>query len=161
LAARPKWLDFFAHEDPSRRVLLAGTYNGHPIPLTAAIATLEVLLRDGGAVYQHVDALGAKIEQGLREILRDAGIESRVARQGSAFVAYFMDHFPRDWHDIAEYHDAELDRRFRRAMIDNGIYFFPLATKQCSISALHSDADIERTLAAARVALRAAVPVSH
>jgi glutamate-1-semialdehyde 2,1-aminomutase len=101
-----------------------------------------------------VDALGARVQSGLETCLREAGIESVVARQGSAFVTYFMDHSPRDWHDLAAHHDGELDRRFRLAMIEQGIYFFPVATKQCSISAAHTEADIDRTLEAARVALQ-------
>jgi glutamate-1-semialdehyde 2,1-aminomutase len=156
IGGKAKWLDYFFHPDASRRVLLAGTYNGHHVPTTAAIATLEVLLRDGGAVYKHVDALGAQVQRGMEQHLREAGIESVVARQGSAFVVYFMDHHPRDWHDLAANHDSDLDRRFRRALIENGIYVFPLATKQCSISAVHTEADIDRTIEVARVALRSA-----
>ena len=46
------------------------------------------------------------MQSGLESCFRGAGIESVVARQGSAFVAYFMDHHPRDWHDLAANHDA-------------------------------------------------------
>ena len=149
-----KWLEYFAHPDPSRRVLLAGTYNGHHVPMTAAITTLKILLRDHGSIYNHVNALGEQMQQGLEECLNSSGVEGVVARQGSAFVVYFMDHHPRDWHDLAANHDNELDRRFRLAMIDNGIYFFPVATKQCSISAVHSSADIERTIEMSRLAIQ-------
>jgi glutamate-1-semialdehyde 2,1-aminomutase len=161
IGGKAKWLDYFYHDDPAKRVLLAGTYNGHPIPTAAALATLEVLLRDGGAVYRHVDGLGARVQQGLDQVLRESGIESVVARQGSAFVIYFMDHAPRDWHDLAASHDAELDRRFRRSMIDSGVYFFPAPMKQCSISALHTGRDIDLTVEAARAALRGAVAVTR
>jgi glutamate-1-semialdehyde 2,1-aminomutase len=161
IGGKARWLDFFYHDDASRRVLLAGTYNGHPVAMAAAIATVEVLLRDQRAVYRHVDALGARVQQGLEDALREAGIESVVARQGSAFVVYFMNHFPRDWHDLSGNHDVELDRRFRRSMIESGVYFFPAPTKQCSISALHSEADIDRTIELAGASLRAAVPVSR
>jgi glutamate-1-semialdehyde 2,1-aminomutase len=34
----------------------------------------------------------------------------------------------------------------RRRLIDDGIYFFPLAVKQGSISSAHSVADIDMTL---------------
>ncbi len=158
IGGKAKWLDYFFHPDPARRVLLAGTYNGHPVPMAAAIATLEVLLRDNGAAYRHVESLGARVQQGLEEQLCEAGVQGLVARQGSAFVVYFMDHFPRDWHDLASNNDMELDRRFRRTMIDSGIYFFPAAMKQCSISTVHTEADIDATTAAAGKALRAAVP---
>ena len=70
-----------------------------------------------------------------------------------------MDNHPRDWHDLASHNDMELDGRFRRSMIDNGIYFFPAAMKQCSISAVHTQADIDATIVAAGKALRATAPV--
>ena len=143
LGGRRELMDYFVHPDPAKRVLLAGTYNAHPIPTAAAIATIERLLMDGGAVYRHVEALGQQMERGLREIL---GSDAVVARQGSAFCIYFMDHEPVDWHDLAAHHDAKRDEAMRRELIEEGIYFFPLATKQCSISAAHEEQHIAGTL---------------
>ena len=65
-----------------------------------------------------------------------------------------MDHAPTDWHDLAANHDYEFDERFRRALIEEGVFFFPLATKQCSISASHSEQDIDQTVRAASRALK-------
>ncbi|MCI0423747.1 MAG: hypothetical protein L0387_27455 [Acidobacteria bacterium] len=51
-------------------------------------------------------------------------------------------------HDLAENHDFALDEKMRRALIERierGIYFFPMATKR-SISAAHSEADVDATL---------------
>lgn len=141
-----KWMEYFVHQDPKKRVLLAGTYNGHPVPTMAALKTLELLARDGGAIYAKVESLGQLMETGLRSSLDRAGIQASVVRQGSAFVVYFMDHAPVDWHDLATHHDTVCDLRFRRGMIQAGAYFFPMSTKQCSISTAHTGADIERTL---------------
>jgi glutamate-1-semialdehyde 2,1-aminomutase len=69
-----------------------------------------------------------------------------IAREGSALCLYFMDHCPRDWHDLAANHSFDLDERMRRALIERGVYYFPLATKQCSISFAHTRQDIEATL---------------
>jgi glutamate-1-semialdehyde 2,1-aminomutase len=143
LGGRRDLMDYFVHPDPARRVLLAGTYNAHPIPTAAAIATIERLLMDDGAVYRHVEALGQMMEDGLREILNGRAV---VARQGSAFCVYFMDHLPVDWHDLASHHDFARDEAMRRGLIEDGIYFFPLATKQCSISAAYQPEHIALTL---------------
>jgi glutamate-1-semialdehyde 2,1-aminomutase len=141
-------MEYFVHPDPARRVLLAGTYNAHPVPVAAAIATIERLAADGGEVYRHVEELGRRVERGLREVLERLGLTGVVARQGSAFCLYFMDHEPVDWHDLAAHHDFRLDEAMRRALIEEGIYFFPLATKQCSISAAHTAEDIDATVQA-------------
>lgn len=148
-------MDAFVHPDPLRRVLLAGTYNAHPVPTAAAIATLRKLL--DGDVYRRGDALGARVEQGLLDVARRLGVTAKVSRIGSAFCLYFMDHVPLDWHDLAAHHDFALDDRFRKELIERGVYFFPLPLKQASISAAHTEAQIERTVCAAEEALRAAL----
>ena len=65
-----------------------------------------------------------------------------------------MDHAPVDWHDIAENHDMERDLRYRRALIEKGVYHFPLPTKQGSISAAHTKDDIALTLETTDAVLR-------
>jgi glutamate-1-semialdehyde 2,1-aminomutase len=104
------------------------------------------LLMNEGEVYRWVERLGALMQHGLEEMIGRMGIKAVVCRQGSAFCLYFMDHSPTDWHDLAAHHDFELDQNMRRQLIEKGVYFFPLATKQCSISFAHTQADIERTL---------------
>jgi glutamate-1-semialdehyde 2,1-aminomutase len=149
LGGRRELMDYFVHPDPARRVLLAGTYNAHPVPVAAAIATIERLLEGDGEIYRRLESLGRSIEEGLTERIARLGIPAVVARQGSAFCLYFMDHRPVDWHDLAANHNFRLDEAMRRELIDRGIYVFPLATKQWSISAAHTERDIEATVAAA------------
>ncbi|HUG80702.1 MAG TPA: aminotransferase class III-fold pyridoxal phosphate-dependent enzyme [Bryobacterales bacterium] len=145
IAGPSRWMDLFADSDPSKRVLLAGTYNAHPVPTAAAIATVEFLLSDGRALYRRLDALGVQIEDALTRQLAAHNIEGVVVRQGSAFVVFFMDHAPVDWHDLASNHNYELDTAIRLALLNEGVFFFPLATKQCSISAAHTADDIKTT----------------
>ena len=148
-------MDFFVHPDIRKRVLLAGTYNAHPVPVAAAIATIERLLMNDGEVYFHLESMGAAIERGLQDIISRMGLCAVVTRQGSAFCLYFMDHCPKDWHDLAAHHDFKKDNEFRLGLIQRGIYVFPLATKQCSISFAHSTSDIEQTLEHSRAVLSA------
>jgi glutamate-1-semialdehyde 2,1-aminomutase len=146
IGGKRRLMDFFVHPDLSKRVLLAGTYNAHPVPTIAAISTIERLLMNDGEVYRHVETLGDKVQRGIEQIMRAAGICAVVARQGSAFCIYFMDHEPKDWHDLAEHHDFAFDARMRKDLVEQGIYFFPTPVKQCSISAAHTEEDIVFTL---------------
>ena len=146
LTGRREIMDLFIDPSPARRVLLAGTYNAHPVPTVAAIATIERLLMNDGEVYRHTARLGEQLVSGLNYIFQSAGIQAVVAQQGSAFCWYFMDHCPRDWHDLAAHHDFSLDSAFRQSLIERGIFVFPLPPKQCSISAAHTESDIELTL---------------
>ncbi|HLF95318.1 MAG TPA: aspartate aminotransferase family protein [Planctomycetota bacterium] len=136
----------FDAKDPQKRVLISGTYNGHPFNVAAAIATIERLRRNGGEVHRTLEALGARMESGLERVFAAKGVTATVSRLGSAFCAYFMKGVPVDWHDLAARHDFDYDRRYRRALIERGVYHFPLACKQGSISAAHTEADVDRTL---------------
>lgn len=157
IGGRAVIMDLFNAPDPAQRVMIAGTYNGHPVPMAAAIATMEKLIRDEQTIYPQLEAMGQRLQSGLERLFRDYNVTATVARQGSALCAYFMDHAPRDWHDIAEHHDMERDGRYRRALIEEGIYNFPLPTKQGSISTAHTEEDIDRTLEATEKVLRAGI----
>jgi glutamate-1-semialdehyde 2,1-aminomutase len=144
IAGKKKYMDYFIHPDRSKRVLIAGTFNAHPLTTAAAIATLKKLSTAG--VYEHVEKLGKMMEDGLNDIFAATGRKFLVSRQGSAFCTYFMDHAPVDFHDIMENHDFEYDKVYRRKLIENGIFNFPLPLKQGSISFAHTVKDIEETL---------------
>lgn len=154
IGGRAELMDYFVHPDPARRVLIAGTYNAHPIPCAAAVATIDKLAKNEKANYNRLYALGDRMQKGLETLFSEFGVCATICRQGSAFCAYFMDREPADWHDIAEHHDFDLDVRYRTALIERGIYHFPLATKQGSISLAHTEADIDLTLERTREALK-------
>jgi glutamate-1-semialdehyde 2,1-aminomutase len=146
LGGKRRIMDLVADPDPGRRVLLAGTYNGHPVPVAAAIETMKLLLANDGALYRDLEKKGATIENALRNAASDAAEPMVISRIGSAFCYYFMDHVPVDWHDILEHHDFARDVALRCDLIDKGIYAFPLAVKQLSISTAHTDADVEQVI---------------
>ena len=151
-------MDLFDAPDPKQRVLIAGTYNGHPLVMAAAIATMERLQREQTTLYAHLEALGARMEAGLTTLFQEHGVEAAVVRQGSAFCAYFMDHAPQDWHDLAANHRMNRDLHYRRALIERGVYHFPLPTKQGSISTAHTVEEIDRTLEITQKVLREGLP---
>ncbi len=132
--------------DPARRVVIAGTYNGHPVNVAAAKACLTRLKNRETEVYGELERLGARLEAGLNEIFSRRNYATRIVRQGSAFSIYFMDEAPRNWRDIALNHDHERDITYRRAMIEAGVFHFPVPTKQSSLSLAHTDADVDRTV---------------
>lgn len=132
--------------DPARRVMIAGTYNAHPFTVAAATATLDKLESREQEIYGKLERLGQRMEDGLKSIFARRNYPATVVRQGSAFTVYFMDHAPESWRDIACHNDAERDMAYRRALMEKGVFHFPVATKQGSISFAHSEEDIDRTL---------------
>ena len=154
LGGKREYMDLFVAQDAAKRVLLAGTYNGHPVPVAASIATIRKLARNHGAIYEQLETLGKRMEAGLTEIFAEQQINASVSRQGSAFSCYFMEGTPRNWHELASHHDFEFDVAWRRDLVARGIYFLPLAVKQCSLSAAHSEQDVDMTLEQVRESLK-------
>jgi glutamate-1-semialdehyde 2,1-aminomutase len=146
VGGKREYMDYIVHKDPAKRPFVAGTYNGHPVAVAAAIRTIEYLLANRVEVYGHVEELGRQMETGLLRIFAAHGVTASIARQGSAFSYYLMPRVPVDFHDIMDHHDFERDLRLRRALIELGVFFVPIATKQCSISAAHTVDDIDFTL---------------
>ncbi|WP_437920086.1 aspartate aminotransferase family protein [Sphingobacterium sp. LRF_L2] len=146
IGGKKKYMDYFIDPVKENRVMIAGTYNAFPLTTAAAIATLKKLSNPTFDVYGHVYKLGVILESGLNDIFSKLGRPFHIARQGSAFCTYFMDHQPVDFHDILANHDFEFDVKYRKKLIEKGIFNFPAAIKQGSISFAHTEEDIAVTL---------------
>jgi glutamate-1-semialdehyde 2,1-aminomutase len=146
LAGKQELLDLTISSDSQRRVLMAGTYNAHPIPVAASIACLRKLADPKLAVYETLDSLTEKLTSGLSQLFKSHDIETSVVRQGSAHTFYFTAEAPQSWWELITQHNFELDARIRHALIDRGIYYFPTPTKQGSVSFAHKVKDIQITL---------------
>ena len=137
-------MDLFDSSDPKRKVLIAGTYNAHPINAAAAVATLKVLHNTD--VYKHLGVVSSRLYTNLEKMFQEKGKPMVLARNGSAFCMYFCEQTPQDLHDILETQDFAFDLKLRKGLIENGIYHIPIACKQGSISYAHSEEDIDKTL---------------
>ncbi len=146
LGGKAKYMDYILHKDPRKRPFVAGTYNGHPVAVAAAIRTVEYLIEHEKDVYAKTADLGRRMKDGILRIFESHGVTASVSQQGSAFSYYLMPDSPKDLHDIIEHHDFKRDEELRKSLIRKGVFFVPIATKQCSISYSHSVEDIEFTL---------------
>lgn len=157
LAGKQEFMDLAISEDPTRHVLIAGTYNCHPVPVAAAIACLKKLRDPAVNLYRRLEQLGARLQTGQEKLFAQHGVPAVVSRHGSASCIYFTEALPRNWWDIATAHDAAFDTAYRKALIERGIYHFPVPTKQASLCLAHTEADIDQTLHATDEVLRALV----
>jgi glutamate-1-semialdehyde 2,1-aminomutase len=130
-----------------------GTYNGNAVGVEAALATIAEL--EDGSVHERVFRLGARMREGLAEIAREAGVPAVTAGFGSLFVLCFMEGPLRSYEDVLR-NDTALFLRYRRELVARGVFEMPESLGRSHISAAHTDDDIDRTLAIAEEALRAA-----
>ncbi len=151
IGGRNDIMQLFDHSDPTKKVLIAGTYNAHPINSAAAIQTIDIL--KDPQVYEYLDNLTGILVEGTKDLLDAKGIGSVIVRNASTFCIYFCETAPKDMHDILENHDLMFDLEFRRALIDQGVYHMPIPCKPASVSYSHTMQDIEITLEATKRAL--------
>ncbi|QDT68042.1 Glutamate-1-semialdehyde 2,1-aminomutase [Planctomycetes bacterium MalM25] len=145
--------DIMGHVLPEGPVFQAGTLSGNPLATAAGTATLRALRDD--PPYEKLEALGAQLAAGLDTAATDAGVPHVVQRVGSMVTLFFHDGPVRSWDDAERCDTAAFGRFFWR-MLDRGVYPPCSQYEAMFISAAHTEADIEATIAAAREALAAA-----
>lgn len=142
--------DIMSKVAPLGPVYQAGTLSGNPSAVTAGLATLSRL---DAALYAKLESLGARLEAGLTEAAAKANAELCVQRVGSMLTPFFTRGPVRNWNDSAK-QDKERFVRFHRSLLEQGIYWPASQYEAAFISVAHSEADIDRTVAAAAEALK-------
>ena len=150
LCGRADFMDRF-QTNRGGDVFFAGTYNGHPIGVAAALATIEKM--EDGKVHEHIFRLGAYFARELQAILERTGIRGHVAHFGSVVVPYFLEGAVETYTDLLS-NNAALDVLFRREMVEHGFFLLPMALKRNHISAAHTQEELDRTLEAAEGVLK-------
>ncbi|WP_276299459.1 aspartate aminotransferase family protein [Halorussus lipolyticus] len=126
--------------DNESGVVISGTYSGHPVGLSAAKATLDIVASE--EVPELLADLGDRYRAGLRDLLDDHGIEGRVVGFRSIFSLQFgVTGEPRDYEDVAGL-DEERFREFAQGMRDRGHFFTPNPYKRHHLSLAHGDEDL-------------------
>ena len=128
------------------KVFHGGTYNTNPISMAAGLATFrEVLTREA---YERVERLNRKLLTGYERVLGATGLKAYVTGAGANGVLMFSQKKVRNYRDWLEV-DTELWRQYWFAMVNRGVLPQPYWwDEQWTISVQHTDADIERHLAA-------------
>src|SRR3954470_192716 len=135
---------------PSGPVYQAGTLSGNPLAMTAGIWCLERL---SPKLYRHLSALGTRLAGGLADAARDAGVALQVNAFGSLLTPFFT---ARPVRDFASAASANTDRYavFFRGMLQRGVYPPPSQFEAWFLSAAHTSRDVNRTIRAARDAMK-------
>jgi glutamate-1-semialdehyde 2,1-aminomutase len=136
---------------PLGPVYQAGTLAGNPLAMSAGIATLNELAKPG--LYDGINALAKKLVHGLRNALAGAGIPAQVNGIGSLSTIFFTED-PVTNYAGAKRSDTKLYARYFREMLNGGIFLAPSQFEAAFVSASHTPADIDRTIAAASEVLK-------
>ncbi|NCR56280.1 MAG: glutamate-1-semialdehyde 2,1-aminomutase [Microcystis aeruginosa LL13-06] len=142
--------DIMAMVAPAGPMYQAGTLSGNPLAMTAGIKTLELLQRPG--TYEYLDKVTKSLTEGLLKVARDAG-HSVSGGHISAMFGMFFTGNPVHNYEGAKKADVAKFGRFHRGMLERGVYLAPSQFEAGFTSLAHTEADIKRTLAAAKEVL--------
>jgi len=126
---------------PAGPIYQAGTLSGNPLAVAAGLAMLRKIERENP--FPKLEALGARLERGL------ASSQTRVNRIGSMFTVFFTTHQVVDFDSAKTCDIARFNAHFH-SMLQQGIYLAPSQFEAAFISAAHTEADVDKTIAAAR-----------
>jgi glutamate-1-semialdehyde 2,1-aminomutase len=137
---------------PLGPVYQAGTLSGNPVAVAAGLATLKLV--DTPDFQPRIEATTRSLVEGLAAEAKRAGITFSSQSIGSMFGLYFRAAPPASFAEVMQC-DAKRFNRFFQAMLAQGVYLAPSAYEAGFVSAAHTPADVEATLAAARAAFSA------
>jgi glutamate-1-semialdehyde 2,1-aminomutase len=134
------------HILPAGRVFQAGTLSGNPLATAAGIATLDAL-RDSNP-YPMLERLSARLTDGLAAAARASGVPATIGRCGSMMTLFFSAQPVCDW-DTASVCDSQRFARYFWGMIERNVYLPCSQFEALFVSAAHTEADVDATVAAA------------
>jgi glutamate-1-semialdehyde 2,1-aminomutase len=139
---------------PAGDVYQAGTLSGNPLAVAAGIETLRLL---DGQAYQRLERVTTMLAEGLRAAAGEVGSEVQVQALPGLLTVFFSRDPVRDYAGAREC-DLDAFATFARGLLDRGVYPPPSQFEAWFPSLAHTDADIERTIEAAREAFAEAAP---
>ncbi len=148
--ARGEIMDYISPVGP---VYQAGTLSGNPLAMAAGLSTLKVLRES--PPYERLEALSARLAEGLDRAATDAGVPHAVQRVGSMLTLFFNAQPIHNYED-AKRSDTKFFGRFFWEMLARGIYLPCSQFEAAFVSAAHTEDDIDQTIAAAAESLKAA-----
>ena len=145
---------------PNGPVYQAGTLSGNPVAMEAGLAQLGALAEGvvpaevnaeaaGQGIYEYLESLGARLEEGLSSALAETGVTAQVNRVGALATVFFTDQSVCDW-DGAATCDTVRFAQYFSGMLKRGFLIAPSQFEALFLSCAHTPAEVDSFVAAAR-----------
>ena len=128
-----------------RKVVGAGTFNAYPLGLAGASACINILEKDNGAIYKHLDVVQGKLTAGLKEIAQRHGIPMLLQEVKGCFFYQFTD--LKIAHNMGEWmakSDPAKQEQLRSGLFEAGALF--LFRGRWYVNMAVTNADVDKTL---------------
>jgi glutamate-1-semialdehyde 2,1-aminomutase len=121
-----------------------GTFNGNPLVMAAAEATLlEVLTTEG---YAKLHSLNEELMAGCDRIIAQYNLPAHTVGMGSKGCVVFSQEPIREYRDYLTHIHHDLTNLAWLYHMNNGIFMTPGEDEEWTLSVLHSSADLARYL---------------
>ncbi len=138
---------------PKGPVYQAGTLSGNPLAMAAGLTMLRIL-DETPDFYQILEQKSARLQAGLEKAIAETGVKALVNRVGSMFTLFFTEKSEVNSFDDVMTCDTARFTKFFKMSLDSGIYLAPSQFEAGFVSFAHTDEDIDRTVAAAKEAMK-------
>ncbi|MGB5102366.1 MAG: glutamate-1-semialdehyde 2,1-aminomutase [Steroidobacteraceae bacterium] len=132
---------------PLGPVYQAGTLSGNPVAMAAGLATLAGLEAPG--FHARLSATTDRLVNGIKEAAVRAGVPLATNHVCGMFGLFFTSAAQVTTYAEATACDVERFKRFYHGMLEEGVYLAPSAFEAGFVSAAHTEADVDATVAAA------------
>jgi len=137
---------------PLGPVYQAGTLSGNPVATACGLATLKEIRKPG-----FFDALSARTKSlvdGLKAAAAAEGVPFSADCEGGMFGFFLLSELPQNYQQVMKSDGAKFNALFH-GLLDRGVYIAPALYEAGFVSAAHTQADIDETVAAARAVFKA------
>lgn len=148
--------DLMEYISPAGPVYQAGTLSGNPLAMAAGLWSIGQLSKP---LYTRLARLGRALALGFTEAAREAEVPLQVNAHGSLLTPFFTSTPVRDYRSALQANNNQY-AAFFRGMLMRGIYPPPSQYEAWFLSAAHTEADIAKTIRAARAAMKEAAAVA-
>jgi glutamate-1-semialdehyde 2,1-aminomutase len=130
----------------SGKVHQYGTFNGNPLVMAAAEATLTQVLTEDA--YPKLDATNDKLKSACAAIIDRYGLPAYTDGMGAKGCVIFAPERLREYRDYLTKVDGELSTLAWLYHMNHGIFMTPGVEEEWTLSLAHSDQDLERYVSA-------------
>lgn len=134
---------------PSGPIYQAGTLSGNPLAMAAGYKTLQLMTPEA---YAQLEAKAARLQQGFEDNAKKYGVPLTINRVGSMVCPFFTDQQVINF-ETAKTSNLSYFTSYFGHMLDQGVSVPPSQFEGLFLSIVHSDEDIEHTIAAQGYAL--------
>ena len=121
-----------------------GTFNGNPLVMAAAEATLTEVLTDDA--YERFEATNRRLLDGCQAIIDAYGLPAYTEGLGAKGCVIFSPERMYEYRDYLTKVDDELSTLAWLYHMNHGIFMTPGAEEEWTLSIAHSDEDLQRYL---------------